>query len=183
MFINLFKDYFSVNNFNELENPFQNSVTHITHYPVRKVPEYRIILIKSYNNLSRKGPLEVIYSNPQFRACVIRPGCSRTCLVESRKSLRAEIPKAVWLEKNIQFKLQVSKIIPPLQRAHIAFTAPHYVCFLWSFCWDSEKIFDQEILCRGPPSSLRLLGLTGCRKRQVSTTPFITWAKTLARRK
>lgn len=68
IFINLFNNYFSINDFNDSENACQNSVTYITHHTERKGPRYGILLLKSQNNLSKKGPLEVIYSNLQFKA-------------------------------------------------------------------------------------------------------------------
>lgn len=80
-FINLFKDYFGVSYFNESNNLCQNRVTYITHH-TEKGTKVWDTFIKKQNNLSRKGPLEAIYSNLQFRAGVIKPGCSGT-LVKS----------------------------------------------------------------------------------------------------
>lgn len=139
VFINLFRDYFSLNYFNESENPCQNSVTYITHHTERKVPRYGILLLKWYNNLSMKRPLEVIYSNLQFRAGVIRPGCWGTCLVESwtfPQNLSHEVRKI------IPFKLQVSNnLIPPLQCAHYIYYSPPFLFLiavllrLWKNIW------------------------------------------------
>lgn len=166
-FINLFKDYFSVNHFNELENPLQNSVTYITHHPERKVPKYRIFLLKSYNNLSRKGPLEVIYSNPQFRACVIRPGCSRTCLVESWKSLRAEIPKTLSCEvrkKHPIWAASVKNYSSITECTHCIYCSP--LCmFLMAFLLRLRKnIWSRNSLQR-PPQFPQTSGDDGLREK------------------
>lgn len=129
IFINLFKNYFSINYFSDSENPCQNSVTYITHHTERKGPRYGILLLKSQNNLSKKGPLEVIYSSLHFKAGVIRPGCSWTCLVESWTFPRPEIPLNLShdVRKIISCKLQLSNtIIPPLQHTC-------YICYFPPF--------------------------------------------------
>lgn len=140
--INLFKNYFSMNDFNDSENPCQNSVTYITHHTERKGPRYGILLLKSQNNLNKKGPLEVIYSNLQFKAGIIRPGCSGTCLVESWMFPRPEIPQNLNhdVRKIISFKLQLSNtIIPPLQYACYIYYLPQFL-FLIAVLLRLQKI-------------------------------------------
>lgn len=155
IFINLFKNYFSINDFNDSENPCQNSVTYITHHTERKGPRYGILLLKSQNNLSKKGPLEVIYSNLQFKAGVIRPGCSGTCLLESWTFPRPEIPQNLShdVRKIISFQLQLSNtIIPPLQHACYICYFPPFL-FLIAVLLRLQKIIWLKNALQRPPSA------------------------------
>lgn len=62
---------------------------------------------------------------------------------------------------------------------HVTFTTSHHFWFLLLFCWDSRKLFDEEILCRG---LLQLLELIWRGKGQVRPSAFVTWAKTFVRK-